>query len=215
MSGSTRQASRRPGPRWRPFAPRPRSARRGRRDPGSWHPAQVRDRRRGVRSMPVACSIRRNTLTPRHTAHCRASLLTIHYRFHPCAGAEVEVRQWRHAPSGSNLYVRLLPSGRSLAIREWMTRPESAAFVVCDRLRLSREALSDLCMIIDSVACTLADDGGEDEARQADDTTKAAVRPGRTSSRSERRSREGTIGSPRPTDPRGGVEPGVARGRRT
>ena len=66
--------------------------------------------------------------------------------------------------------IRVQSSGRSLAIREWMTRPEAAACAVCDTPRLSREALSDLRMIVDRVVRSRADDGGNDDAQLADDT---------------------------------------------
>ena len=84
--------------------------------------------------------------------------------------------QRRPSPSGDNFHVRL-PSGRPLAICEWMTQPESATYAVCDRPRLTREAYSDLRMIVDSVLCFLAQDGGNDDAPHADDTTETAVRP--------------------------------------
>lgn len=77
---------------------------------------------------------------------------------------------------------------------------------MCECSRLSRGALSDLRMIIDSVVRTLADDGGDDDARPVDDTTNAAVRPRRTQSPVGWRSQEGTAGSPGSTDPGGGHE---------
>ena len=153
--------------------------------------------------------------TSRHTAHYHASELTIHYRFHPCAGEKAKLESRRPTPSGNNLYVRLLASGRPLAIREWMTRPESAAWAVRDTPRLSREALSDLRMIVDTVVCNLADDGGNDDAQLADDTTRAAVRTGRTRPHHGRRAEDGTAGAPGATDPGGGDEPHARRGRRT
>ena len=90
------------------------------------------------------------------------------------------MRQRYRSALGDHLHVRVLSSGRTLAIREWMTWPEAAAWSVRDHPRLSREALSDLRMIVDTVVCTLADDGDTDEAEQANDTTGAAVRAGRT-----------------------------------
>ena len=75
--------------------------------------------------------------------------------------------QRRPSPSGDNFHVRL-PSGRPLAICEWMTQLESATYAVCDRPRLTREAYSDLRMIVDSVLCFLAQDGGNDDAPHAD-----------------------------------------------
>lgn len=153
--------------------------------------------------------------TSRHTAHNHASELTIHYRFHPCVGEKVKVKHRRPAPSGNNLYVHLLSSGRPLAIREWMTRPEAAACAVCDHPRLSRQALSDLRMIVDSVACNLVVDGGNDDAQLADDTTTAAVRTGRARSHPGGRAEDGTAGSPGATDPGGSDEPHGMRGRRT
>ena len=75
--------------------------------------------------------------------------------------------QRRPSPSGDNFHVRL-PNGRPLAICEWMTQPESATYAVCDRPRLTREAYSDLRMIVDTVLCFLAQDGGNDDAPHAD-----------------------------------------------
>ncbi len=153
--------------------------------------------------------------TSRYTAHNHASELTIHYRFHPCAGEKVNLESRRREPSGNNLYVRLQSSGRSLAIREWMTRPEAAAFAVRDTPRLSREALSDLRMIVDRVVRSLADDGGNDEAQLADDTIEASVRTGRARPHPGGRAEDGTAGSPGATDPGGSDEPHGTRGRRT
>ena len=123
--------------------------------------------------------------------------------------------QRRPSPSGDNLYVRLLSSGRTLAVREWMTRPESAVWAVRDHPRLSREALSDLRMIVDTVVSNLADDGGDDEARQANDTTGAAVRAGRPPQCPGGRPEDGTAGAFGAADPGGGDEPRGGRGRRT
>ena len=121
--------------------------------------------------------------------------------------------QRRPSPSGDNFHVRL-PSGRPLAIREWMTQPESATYAVCDRPRLTREAFSDLRMIVDSVLCILAEDGANDDAPRADDTTETAVRTEWTQPRSGGRPQDRTAGSPGSPTPGGGDEPGAKRRRR-
>ena len=88
----------------------------------------------------------RSRSTRRHTATYHGELRTVHYRFHPRAGAQVEVVRRRRP---AHLVVRQ-PDGTLSCLPEWMTRPEASAFDVRDVPVLPRRALAALRAVVDA-----------------------------------------------------------------
>ena len=76
---------------------------------------------------------------------------TVHYRFHPRAGEQVEVVR-RH--ERKYLVVRQ-PDGTLAYLPEWMTSPRAASFDVGEVPALAREALSELRGVILAHGCNL------------------------------------------------------------
>ena len=101
---------------------------------------------------------------------------TVHYRFHPRAGGQVEVLR-RHAQK--YLVVRQ-PDGTLAYLPEWMTSLRAASFEVRDVPALPREALSELRTVIDAffLSAKEPDEGGSIDATAKKDDTRRAFRTG-------------------------------------
>ena len=104
----------------------------------------------------ASCRCRRNR---RHTAAYQTELRTVHYRFHPRAGGQVEVLRRRDP----NYLVVRQPDGTRACLPEWMTRPEASGFEVREVPALPREALSRLAR---AHRCILPLGGGTERGRQ-------------------------------------------------
>ena len=140
---------------------------------------------------------------PRHNAHNRPSRLTIHYRFHPHVGTQVELVSRRPSPAGASLVVRL-PDGCPLTVPEWMTCADAGLLEIRDTPRFPPEALSELRVIIDSFLRFDANEGETNDATKMEDPTEGAVRPGRAERSPGRRPATGTGPSPGSTASGGG-----------
>ena len=116
--------------------------------------------------------------------HIRVKLRTVHYRFHPRAGEEVEVVR-RH--ERKYLVVRQ-PDGTLAYLPEWMTSPRAASFEVREVPALPREALSALRAAIDAffLPAKEPDEGVNVDATAKKDDTGRAVRAGEPDDRDNR-----------------------------
>ena len=85
----------------------------------------------------------------RHTDAYHGDLRTVHYRFHPRAGDQVEVVGGRGFRGQKYLVVRQ-PDGTLACLPEWMTSPHAASFEVCEVPILPASALSALRAVIDA-----------------------------------------------------------------
>ena len=84
----------------------------------------------------------------RHAAEYHGKLRTVHYRFRPRAGDQVEVVGGRGF--NGRKYLMVLQSDRTLAcLPEWMTCPRAGEFVVRDVPVLPRQTLSGLRAVVD------------------------------------------------------------------
>ena len=106
----------------------------------------------------------------------QGDLRTVHYRFHPRAGEEVEVVR-RH----ERKYLVVRQPDRTLAyLPEWMTSPRAASCQVREVPALPREALSELRAVIDAffLSAKEPDEGGSVDATAKKDDTGRAVQAG-------------------------------------
>jgi hypothetical protein len=100
----------------------------------------------------------------RHNAEYPQSEATIHYRFHPYAGMALPVTACKVHRDVVVLIVDLPDS--TLAIPEWMARPEAAALGVRSPPLVPLQHLRELRITLDSLLSSLSDSisGGGDEA---------------------------------------------------
>src|SRR6202050_450723 len=100
----------------------------------------------------------------RHNAGYPQSEATIHYRFHPYAGMALPITACKVHRDVVVLIVDLPDS--TLAIPEWMARPEAAALGVRSPPLVPLQHLRDLRITLDSLLSSLSDSirGGGDEA---------------------------------------------------
>src|SRR6516165_7230079 len=121
---------------------------------GAQHPEQCRRRASSIGSSPRL----------RHNAGYPQSEATIHYRFHPYAGMARPVTACKVHRDVVVLIVDLPDS--TLAIPEWMARPEAAALGVRSPPLVPLQHLRELRITLDSLLSSLSDSirGGGDEA---------------------------------------------------
>src|ERR1700674_2081917 len=100
----------------------------------------------------------------RHNAGYPQSEATIHYRFHPYAGMALPVTACKVHRDVVVLIVDMPDS--TLAIPEWMARPEAAALGVRSPPLVPLQHLRELRITLDSLLSSLSDSirGGGDEA---------------------------------------------------
>jgi hypothetical protein len=92
--------------------------------------------------------------------------VTIHYRFHPCAGKSIPVIGC-NTHCGTAVVVVRQPDGTAAYIPEWMVRPEARQLGLRHRPRLPLGCLDDLRDVLGAILTSLAckgdsDNGGTD-----------------------------------------------------
>ena len=91
----------------------------------------------------------------RHSAGYQQQEVTVHYRYHPLAGAGMRV-VGRSVQNGQEFLIAVQPDGTRTLLPAWMSRPESAKFVVSDALPCFPLAvLANLCRELEAVLSLL------------------------------------------------------------
>ena len=112
---------------------------------------------------------------PAHKPHKLSETVTVHYRFHPLAGTQVQTLE-RRSHRGEAVVVVADSEGRRYHLPIWMTVPEAAQWGLRKRPRLSLPALSELRDLIAawSTGPALPATGDHDGIREAGEAAEGS-----------------------------------------